>query len=92
MTACGFYHAGYYCGEEQGTRQYLPGPRCPQHTPAVVAGRVDHVPNPAWTLVAMRQAAGVKWGFNPNDTALKDERARKLGQRASGKQRRAAHG
>jgi hypothetical protein len=30
-----------YCGSELGIRAYKPGPRCPLHTPAAVAGRPE---------------------------------------------------
>jgi hypothetical protein len=36
------------------TRPYLVGPRCTDHTPARLAGRQDHVPDPTLTLEALQ--------------------------------------
>ncbi|UWZ53866.1 bifunctional DNA primase/polymerase [Dactylosporangium aurantiacum] len=40
---CGFWIAAdqRHCGTTDGTRTYLPGERCPQHTPAALAGRPE---------------------------------------------------
>lgn len=72
------------CGADG--RLYLPGPRCPLHTPAALAGR----PEPSGQYPEPFPGAQV-FRFRENDTALIDQRARKSGKRASGKQRRAAH-
>jgi hypothetical protein len=29
------------CGQTEGVRRYLPGRRCPEHTPAALAGRPE---------------------------------------------------
>ena len=69
------------CGNDQGVRVYLQGPRCQRHTPAVMAGRADYLPDPSLTLDALRDAAGVRYVFRLSDTALNDERAIASGRR-----------
>jgi hypothetical protein len=66
---------------------YLQGPRCDEHAPWAVAGRDD--PRPHATPEPLPGAQ--TWSFRKSDTALFDERARKSGKRASGKQREASH-
>lgn len=38
---CGHYTSGASCGSVIGVRHYLPGWRCPSHTPAAVAGQPE---------------------------------------------------
>lgn len=38
---CGHYVNGQLCGAVDAVRLYLPGDRCPGHTPAAVAGRPE---------------------------------------------------
>jgi hypothetical protein len=44
-----------HCREGDGVRQYLPGPRCPAHSPAALAGRPEPQPGPG--IPAYRQEA-----------------------------------
>lgn len=61
---CGRYTAGAgHCGSAIGVRRYLPGPRCPLHTPAVLAGLV---PNPASAPTAYRPSAGAAAASAPD--------------------------
>lgn len=50
---CGYFEGGDTCGVLT-ERRYLPGWRCPHHTPAKVAGRTDPVPDPARTAEGLR--------------------------------------
>jgi hypothetical protein len=70
---------------------FLTGPSCANHTPAAVAGRVDHIPDPELTLEGVRAKAGRLYSYVANDSELLNARARAKGQRASGAQRRASH-
>lgn len=88
--SCTHWADGGYCGN-QDSRHYLPRERCAPHTPAALAGRPEARVDPALTLDGLRAAHGLVWGFNANDTALYDQRARDSGKRASGAQRKAAH-
>jgi hypothetical protein len=69
-------------------RPYMTGHWCDDHTPAKQAGRVDHIPDPERTLDALRAAAGHRFSYIRNDTSLKDERARRLGQAVSKERRK----
>ncbi|WP_329187009.1 hypothetical protein [Actinacidiphila glaucinigra] len=42
-----------HCGATEDVRHYLPGMRCPQHTPAALAGRAEPQPGPG--IPAYRQ-------------------------------------
>lgn len=46
---------GWYCGAVEA-RFYLPGFRCPRHTPAALAGRREDKPDPARSLTGIRAA------------------------------------
>ncbi|GAA3617338.1 hypothetical protein ACG5V6_15000 [Streptomyces chitinivorans] len=37
-----------YCNADKGVRRYVPGHRCPDHTPAALAGRPEPQPGPGW--------------------------------------------
>lgn len=65
------------------TRRYLSGHRCAEHTPAALAGRPDLDADPDATLDALREKAGRVWAYNPNDSALINERAIASGRRRS---------
>lgn len=56
MRPCGQWTVTRRCDAEP-TRPYLVGDRCTSHTPAVMAGRAEVVPDPAMTLVALEAAA-----------------------------------
>ena len=70
MILCEHWIGGRFCSEGP-TRTYLVGHRCSAHTPAALAGRPDHQPDPVLTLDALRAVKGILWSFNPHDTALK---------------------
>jgi len=86
-SSCDLYLDGAGVCGAPGARLYLPGRRCPLHTPAALSGR----PEPAGQYPEPFPGAQV-FRFRENDTSLTDERARKSGKRSSGKQRRAARG
>lgn len=46
---CAHMEHGGQCSATLGTRYYLVGFRCPLHTPAALEGRLEVVPDPAWT-------------------------------------------
>lgn len=40
-----------YCRSGEGVRRYVPGPRCPAHTPSALQGKAEPEPGPgipAW--------------------------------------------
>ncbi|PAK25813.1 hypothetical protein CJD44_14400 [Streptomyces sp. alain-838] len=37
-----------YCKEADGVRRYLPGLRCPEHTPNALKGLPEIPPGPGW--------------------------------------------
>jgi hypothetical protein len=39
-----------YCHADQNIRQYIPGHRCPQHTPAALQGKPEVPPGPGWPV------------------------------------------
>lgn len=52
-TPCGYFEGSDYCGALT-ERRYLPGPRCPRHTPAAIVGRPEDTPDPDSTVEGMR--------------------------------------
>jgi len=50
---CGMWEGGGVC-DSHAERRYLPGWRCPRHTPAAIAGRPEATPDPACTAEGMR--------------------------------------
>jgi hypothetical protein len=68
-----------------GVRRYLPGPRCPLHTPAALAGRPEVTPDPARTIEGMRAAAGLDPNapMTPAAPTTVDTRAVASGKRRS---------
>lgn len=41
---------GRYCRVGEGVRHYVPGPRCPAHTPAALQGQPEPEPGPGWPI------------------------------------------
>ncbi|QFZ75070.1 hypothetical protein GFH48_18960 [Streptomyces fagopyri] len=39
-----------HCRAGEGIRQYIPGPRCPAHTPSALLGKPDPQPGPGWPI------------------------------------------
>lgn len=39
-----------HCKEVDGVRHYLPGPRCPAHTPRALRGLPEFPPGPGWPI------------------------------------------
>jgi hypothetical protein len=54
--ACDHWEQGWGTCGAPDARRYLPGVRCPAHTPAAIAGRAETVPDPARTLEGLRAA------------------------------------
>lgn len=52
MGLCGHYDGGDLCGA-RSEKRYLPGWRCPNHTPCALAGKPEVVPDPARTVEAL---------------------------------------
>lgn len=88
--ACGHVQTGWgTCGATEGVRLYLPGPRCPDHTPARLAGRPEANPDPALSLTGLRDAWYAARGlaapqaFTPSGETVVDQRAIASGKRRS---------
>lgn len=85
---CGHYSdtAGT-CGASSAAG-YITGPRCPDHTPARLAGRPEAVPDPARTLEGLRKAAGLDptAPMTPAGETVVDARAKASGKRRSSPQ------
>lgn len=49
-TQCGHWVGieSRYCRDENGIRRFLPGFRCPAHTPRALQGLPEHPPGPGW--------------------------------------------
>ena len=77
------------CATTQGVRMFQVGPRCPNHTSAVLGGREDVTPDPEWGAAAGYALSGWK-GHSTGETVI-DQRHRDSGKRSSGAQRRANH-
>ncbi|MGW3330573.1 hypothetical protein ACWDF9_08535 [Streptomyces rubiginosohelvolus] len=69
-----------YCRALNEVRRYLPGLRCPAHTPSALQGRPEPPPGPGWPAGAWTTPSPL------SASALFDQRAI-----ASGKRRAAAH-
>lgn len=89
MTECGHWDGSRYCGRTLAVRQYLPGPRCPIHTPARLNGHPEAAPDPTLTLTALRAARGLA-GVTQATSGLIDERAIATGKRRASAQTYAA--
>jgi hypothetical protein len=52
ITQCGHWIGAEsrYCRAEDGVRHYLPGRRCPLHTPAALQGKPEPQPGPGWPI------------------------------------------
>jgi hypothetical protein len=44
--SCSHWLGASYCRAREGVRPYLPGPRCPVHTPNALAGQPEPPPGP----------------------------------------------
>jgi hypothetical protein len=57
-TQCGHWIGAEsrYCRESHGVRHYLPGYRCPQHTPRALQGLPEIPPGPGWPYLRGEQA------------------------------------
>lgn len=64
-----------YCHTTTSVRRYLTGLRCPDHTPAAIAGRPEPAPGPGYTPQATPTPLGA--------SALFDARAVASGRRRS---------
>lgn len=60
---CEHFVNGAVCGSTDGVRFYIPGFCCRAHTPAAVAGRLDHTPDPDRRLDSLRSHAGQVWSL-----------------------------
>lgn len=69
-----------YCREADGVRLYIPGNRCPAHTPNALKGLPEIPPGPGWPASA--------WTTPTPDSVASviDERAIASGRRRSGQQ------
>lgn len=72
----------------RATAGYLTGLRCPDHTPAAIAGRPETTPDPARTLEGIRKAHGAnpEVPMTPAGGTLVDARAIASGKRRSNPQ------
>lgn len=90
-NVCGHWSAGddRFCGSDVDVRRYLPGLRCPDHTPARLAGHAEASPNPDHTMEGLRRTWYAERGieFVPSSTpvgdTLIDQRAVASGKRRS---------
>lgn len=57
-TQCGHWIGAEsrYCRAEKGLRHYLPGYRCPQHTPRALQGLPEIPTGPGWPIHREAQA------------------------------------
>lgn len=82
------------CGATEGVRYYLPGPCCPAHTPAALAGHPEPpTPDPERTMIGMMRAAGAdttRTHTPAGDTAIDARNVARGKKRASAQQVRAA--
>lgn len=39
-----------HCRVGEGVRLYIPGPRCPDHTPSALQGKSEPQPGPGWPI------------------------------------------
>lgn len=42
---------GRYCRSGEGVRRYVPGLRCPDHTPAALQGNAEPEPGTGWPIL-----------------------------------------
>jgi hypothetical protein len=66
-----------YCRRRHGIRTYLPGLRCPLHTPAALAGRPEPQPGPGWPAGAGTRPSLI------SESHVHDSRAIASGKRRS---------
>ena len=74
MSACDHWDSASLCGIE-GARHYLPGMRCPAHTPAALAGH----PEPGRTATSLPKMAPLP----QSASRVNDDRAVASGKRRS---------
>ncbi|MFD3498812.1 hypothetical protein [Streptomyces sp. NPDC058678] len=55
--ACGHWIGaeGRHCKEVDGVRHYLPGLRCPAHSPNALQGKPENPPGPGWPIFRQEQ-------------------------------------
>jgi hypothetical protein len=68
---------GRRCRRRHGLRNYLPGLRCPLHTPAALAGRPEPQPGPGWPAGAGTRPSLI------SESHVHDSRAIASGKRRS---------
>lgn len=86
MRPCGHFIDGKGTCGATPTREFLPGVRCRDHTPAALAGRPENRPDPALSIEGRRKAAGAKTPAPPppvSASRLVDDRAVASGKRRS---------
>ena len=44
-----------HCRSGEGIRLYIPGPRCPAHTPNALQGKPEPQPGPGWPIHRQEQ-------------------------------------
>jgi len=88
LGPCGHYAEGSGVCGAPSPAGYITGLRCPDHTPARLAGRPETVPDPARTLTGLRKAAGVDptAPMTPAGETVVDARAKASGKRRSSPQ------
>ena len=74
MTTCDHWDGTRFCGADEA-RAYLPGMRCPAHTPAAMAGR----PEPGRTATSLPKMAPLP----QSASRVNDNRAVASGKRRS---------
>lgn len=79
-----------YCGAPVGVRPYLPGPRCPLHTPAALAGHPEPPADPPRSRWWIRPDGSVVPPPPLGASRLVDDRAVASGKRRSSPDRYAA--
>lgn len=82
--------AGRYCDTTDRVRLYLPGPRCPEHTPAAIAGRAEPPSNPPESSWWVRPDGSTIPPSPIATSRLLDDRAVASGKRRSSPDRYAA--
>lgn len=45
-----------YCRATRGVRQYIPGHRCPAHTPSALQGKPEPPAGPGWPIHRAQEA------------------------------------
>ncbi|HEY8378103.1 MAG TPA: hypothetical protein VIK91_16515 [Nannocystis sp.] len=97
MSACAYVVDGSHCGAVDDVRLYPCGPRCPEHTPAAIAGE----PEPSGQYCAPARCycgsptcpayPSYRRPLEPVAETVVDRRAVESGRRAPGAARRRQH-